>query len=108
MKTDKLYVDQILDSVSKIEAFVSGLDFEKFMTDQKTQSAVILQLALIGELSNKISDDTKSKIDLPWSKIIGFRNRAIHDYVNVELEIVWDTTVKDLPILKEKLEKSGF
>lgn len=108
MKTDKLYVDQILDAVSKIETFIEGFDFEKFMADQKTQSAVILQLALIGELSNKISNDTKSKVDLPWTKIIGFRNRAIHDYVNVELEIVWDTTVKDLPILKDKLGKLTF
>jgi len=105
MKTDKLYIDQILDSISKVETFVEGFNFEKFSTDQKTQSAVILQLALIGELSNKISDDTKSKVNLPWTEIVGFRNRAIHDYVNVELGVVWDTIHKDLPTLKEEMGK---
>ena len=47
MKTDKFYIDQILDSISKVETFVEGFNFEKFSTDQKTQSAVILQLVLI-------------------------------------------------------------
>jgi uncharacterized protein with HEPN domain len=108
MKTDKLYIDQILDSISKIEIFVDGFDFEKFNADQKTQSAVIMQLALIGELSNKISEETKSKVNLPWAKMTGFRNRAIHDYVNVELEVVWDTILKDVPILKSEIEKIIF
>jgi uncharacterized protein with HEPN domain len=104
MKTDKLYVDQILDSISKIESFVEGFDFDKFEKDQKTQSAVILQLALIGELSKKISNDTKSKTNLPWTQIIGFRNRAIHDYINVELNVVWNTIFVDLPMMKKEVE----
>ncbi|MEK7587191.1 MAG: DUF86 domain-containing protein [Patescibacteria group bacterium] len=103
MKDDKVYIDQILDSVNKIEKFVDSFDKEKFLTDQKTQSAVIMQLALIGEISKKISVDTKSKIDLPWKDIAGFRDRAIHDYFEIDLEVVWNTIIEDIPILKKAL-----
>lgn len=93
----------MLDAVSKIESFTKGLDASKFATDEKTQSAVIMQLMLIGELSKKISEKTKTIIDLPWKDIAGFRNKAIHDYFSIDIDIVWNTIIQDIPILKEKL-----
>lgn len=103
MKVEKVYIDQILDSIRKIESFVAGMDKKMFFSDEKTQSAVILQLALIGEVSKKISAKTKELIDLPWKDIAGFRDRAIHDYFDVELDIVWKTVVTDLDPIKQKL-----
>lgn len=105
MKTDKLYIDQILDSIRKIESFSTGADKEKFLANPMMQSAIILQLMLIGEVSKKISEETKSQIQLPWKQIIGFRDRAIHNYFNVNLNVVWDTIVMDAPVLKEQLGK---
>ena len=55
MKNDRVYCEQILDSVEKIHRFVSGIDKDAFLKDQKTQSAVIMQLALIGELVKRVS-----------------------------------------------------
>lgn len=103
MKDDKVYLNQILEAVAKIEKFVIEPIKEKFLADQKTQSAVIMQLMLIGEIAKKISDKTKNPIDLPWKDIIGFRDNAIHNYFAVDLEVVWKTVVDDLPILKEKI-----
>ena len=105
MKSESVYLEQILESIDKIRNFIAGYDYEKFQNDQKTQSAVIMQLALIGELAKKVSKETQSKIPLPWKDIAGFRDRAIHDYYQIDLEVVWTTTQTDLQILEKSLKK---
>ena len=105
MKNDKVYIDQMLDSIRKIELFVSGIDKANFFENSLVQSAVIMQLTLIGEVSKKVSSDTKEKINLPWKEIAGFRDKAIHNYFDINLEVVWDTIIIDLPPLKEGLQK---
>lgn len=99
-----MYLDQILDSVAKIEAFTAGMDSAAFAGDSKTQSAVIMQLMLIGELAKKVSAETKTSVELPWKEIAGFRDRAIHNYFEVDLDIVWNTIQADLPSLKKELQ----
>ena len=103
MKDDQVYLNQILEAITKIETFTTGLSRDQFLVDGKTQSAVIMPLMLIGELAKKVSLPTKDRIDLPWKDIVGFRDRAIHDYFNVDLDIVWSTTISDLPEIKNKL-----
>jgi len=104
MKDDKVYIQQVLDAVRKIESFIANTDHVIFGKDEKTQSAVIMQLMLIGEISKKISLKAKGSIDLPWKDIAGFRDEAIHDYFEVDLDIVWNTIISDIPILKFKLQ----
>ncbi len=103
MKDDTVYIKQMLESSGKIREFVNDLSREQFFDDQKTQSAVIMQLALIGELSKRVSLQTQSLIELPWKEIAGFRDRAIHDYFELDLGVVWDTIVLDLPTLEGAL-----
>ncbi len=105
MKNNRVYTDQILDSISKIEMFVNGIDKENFLTNSLVQSGVIMQLTLIGEISKKISGDLKAKINLPWKEIAGFRDKAIHNYFDINLDVVWNTISIDLPPLKEELQK---
>lgn len=104
MKNDSVYINQILDSVKKIRLFTERMDQAAFLANQKTQSAVMMQLILIGELVKKISDETKKEIDLPWKDITGFRDRGVHDYFEMDLDIVWETLQSDIPILTEKLK----
>lgn len=104
MKDDKVYLNQIIEAISKVELFVGDLDKASFLSDLKTQSAVIMQLTLIGEISKKISEKTKTAIDLPWQDIAGFRNRAIHEYFEIDLGVVWTTIKEDLQVLRQKLE----
>ena len=106
MKDDKVYIQQMLDAVRKIELFTANANRIDFGSDEKTQSAVIMQLMLIGEISKKISAKTKNSIDLPWKDIAGFRDKAVHDYFEVDLDIVWNTIITDVPILKSKLQKN--
>lgn len=110
MKSDRVYLEQILDSVGKVREFVKGINQATFLKDQKTQSAVIMQLALIGELAKKVSVPTKNAISVPWKEIAGFRDRAIHDYYEIDLQVAWDTITLDLePLAKavqEYLEKT--
>lgn len=93
-----------MEASGKIRNFTEGYSRESFFKDQKTQSAVIMQLALIGELAKRVSDTSKTAIDLPWKDIAGFRDRAIHDYYQVDLNIVWDTIITDLPELEVSLK----
>ena len=104
MKDDKVYIQQMLDAVRKIELFTANIDRASFGADEKTQSAVIMQLMLVGEISKKISSKIKSSIDLPWKDIAGFRDKAVHDYFEVDLDVVLNTIISDIPILKSKLQ----
>lgn len=104
MKDDSVYINQILDAVYKIEKFTSGMSRDDFVQNQMAQSAVIMQLALIGELVKNISTETKGSIDLPWKDIAGFRDKAIHDYFGMDINLVWNTVVSDIPILKKNLK----
>lgn len=103
MKNEKFHIDFILDCVRKIEESLREINRDVFMENQDKQSLAILQLMLIGETSKKIPEETKSKIDLPWKDIIGFRDIAIHDYTGLDLGDIWNTVQKDIPELKFKL-----
>jgi|SRR3989338_7095048 len=105
MNKDKTHIENILDSVSKIEEFTKDTNEPDFLNNQMMQSATILHLALIGEESNKISSETKAKINLPWREIVDFRNVAFHDYINLSLKIVWKTIKNRISELKAELSK---
>lgn len=94
-----------VDAVGKVGQFVHGFDKEAFLKDQRTQSAVIMQLALIEELAKRVSAETKAAVNVPWKEIAGFRDRAIHDYYQIDLNIAWDTIALDLDPLVDALRK---
>ncbi|MDO8728459.1 MAG: DUF86 domain-containing protein [bacterium] len=106
MKNDQAYLNYILDSVRKIEKYTSDIDEKSFKEDELRQSGVLMQLTLIGEISKKISDETKNKVKLPWKDIIGFRDRAIHNYFDMKVDVIWDTVKNDIPILKKELSNN--
>lgn len=103
VKDGKIYLKLILESIDKIDLFLNDLSFDQFCDDQKTQSAVLMQFQVIGEISKKIPNDIKDEIELPWKEISGFRDIISHDYFNVDLEFVWQTLEKDIPELKNKI-----
>ena len=104
MKSDRVYLQQILDAADKIRAFTHGMDHDGFLKDEKTQSAVIMQLALIGEVAKRISEPTKANIAVPWRAITGFRDRAIHDYYQIDLMVAWETVLHDLDPLSQAVK----
>lgn len=104
MDRDAAYLAYMRDAIRKIESFTEDVDADVFAKDEKTQSAVMLQLMLIGEMAKKLSSETKSAIALPWKEITGFRDRAIHDYYEMDLDIVWNTVREDIPSFKSALK----
>jgi len=104
MNKDIGYLEFIRDKANEALGFVDGLSEDQFLADNKTQSAVILKLAIIGEIAKKISPEAKQMIDLPWKEIAGFRDMAIHEYLQLSLTIIWFTTQRALSDLVNKIE----
>lgn len=106
-KSNKIYLEDILQAIKFIlENYVSGMGFEEFNKDKKTQDAVIRQIAIIGEAISKLDENfVKNHPDLPSKEAVAMRNVLVHDYDWVDTEEVWRTIEQDLPKLKETVEK---
>ncbi len=103
-----LLVQDMLDAVRKIELYNAGLDYQVFFNDEKTIDAVARNLEILGEAARQLPGEfTLKHLDIPWNQIAGLRNRIVHDYFELDLEIVWQIIHCDLPPLKAQLEKLG-
>jgi len=101
MKDNTVYLHHISDAIIQIEKYIHQKPVEEFMEDRMLQDAVVRQPEIIGEASRNLSDDfRKHNRSIPWSQIVGMRNRIAHDYLSVDMEIVWDIVTQDLPDLK--------
>mgnify|MGYP001390941024 CR=1 FL=1 len=101
-----VFLKHILDCIAKIERYLQGYDFEKFQHDELVGDAVVRNVEIIGEASNNLTRDFRSKNpNIEWRKIINTRNPIIHGYATVDLEIIWNITQSDLGILKIEIEK---
>ena len=96
----------MLAEISVVEKTIEGLNYRDFEQDSQALRVVLYSLAVIGEaVASTIVDLEATESDMPWRKIRGIRNVVIHEYFQVDLEIVWQTTQSDLRILKSALEK---
>lgn len=104
MRDYKLQLEDILDSSKKIERYVKGLDYRKFVKNELVVDAVIRNLEIIGEAARQVSDDVKqSAPDVEWHKLMSLRNILIHEYFGVDNEILWDIVKNKIPGLKRSI-----
>lgn len=104
MQRDKEYLLDIQEAAKLALTYIANKTKEDFLKDIQCQDAVIRWLEIIGEAAGRISEETRNAIpSLPWSEIVGMRNIMIHDYDDVDIVIVWETTQKDLPNLLSTL-----
>lgn len=104
MRSDRLYLADILDAIQAIERFTANCDEQRFLADELIQSAVLQKLSVIGEAAARLSDEARaSDPGVPWNEIIGFRNIAVHAYFSVDWRIVFVTVADDLPDLKSSV-----
>jgi uncharacterized protein with HEPN domain len=98
-------IQDILDSIGKIQRYVTGVDFETFENDEEIMDAVVHNLTVIGEAANHIpSDITDSHLEIPWRQMIDLRNFSVHAYWNLRPSVIWDTIQNDLPPLIDPLK----
>jgi uncharacterized protein with HEPN domain len=101
---DQIYVEHILGAIGFIEQFVAGKTLEDFQHDFMLQAAVIRQLEIIGEAAKRLSEELKGRLGhVPWRRIASMRDFLIHDYLDVDLEIVWKAAIEDIVELKRAL-----
>jgi uncharacterized protein with HEPN domain len=104
MRGDEVYLQHILDAISKIESYVA-VGRAEFMSASHWQDAVIRQLEIIGEATKRLSGDLRSQhSQVPWRRIAGLRDVLIHDYMGVDLAAVWAITQDNLPALKRQIQ----
>jgi uncharacterized protein with HEPN domain len=86
-----LLLDDMLQSAIKIKLYTKDLDYNSFLSDDKTIDAVVRNFEIIGEAANRIDPDFRdNNPEIEWKRIRGFRNRIVHDYFGIDYEIVWE------------------
>ncbi len=108
MKNNKnlAYLGDVLDAIKRIEGYLRGVDKDAFQENLMMQDAVMHQIEIIGEASNNISEEFQERhLELPWMQMRAIRNKIVHDYREVNLNIIWDTAKNDLPSLKKQVRK---
>ena len=111
MKRDyRLYIDDIIEAVEKIEKYVEGRTFDEFAHDSMIIDAVIRNFEIIGEATKHIPEEVRKRhAGIPWREMAGMRDKLAHEYFGVVLGIVWETIKKRLPelkvVIKQVLEK---
>ena len=105
-RSDIDLLDDILICMKKIQDYITDLSYNDFESDSKTQDAIIRNIEVIGEATKKLSEGIKQKYHkIPWKAIAGTRDRLIHGYFGVNIDIIWEIAAMDLPKLKEEIEK---
>ncbi|MDR0633046.1 MAG: DUF86 domain-containing protein [Holosporales bacterium] len=102
MKGDLLYVEHVVETIDVIFSYIGSVSFEGFLNNNMLCDAVMRNLQILSESTQKISTITKDKYpDVPWRDMAGFRNILVHDYIDgVDLRMVWNVIINDLPELR--------
>jgi uncharacterized protein with HEPN domain len=99
-----LLLNDIIESIDRAGEYIEGMTFEVFSSDQKSIDAVVRNLEIIGEAANRLPGEFKEKHpEVEWHKVIGLRNRIVHDYFGIDVKIVWEIMHSDLPVLRQIL-----
>ena len=106
MRNDLAYLRHIADAISDIKRFMKNVTKEEFLENREKQYAVLRALEIIGEATKNVSKEMKAEnTEVNWNDIAGMRDRLIHQYFGVNLDLVWATVKKNLPELENQISK---
>lgn len=105
-KISQPYLEDILNSIIYIEKYWTEISSrDDFEQNTEKQDAVIRRLEIIGEATKRLEDNFKKEhSSIPWRKMAGMRDVLIHDYDELDIDLIWQVVVKDLPVLKKSIE----
>lgn len=105
MNKDSLYIIHIRECLEKIDQYLGNSKKADFLNNGMLQDAVVRNLQIMSESTQRLSDELKDKYpEVEWHKISGFRNIVVHEYLTLDVERVWLIIENDLPKLKKWLE----
>jgi uncharacterized protein with HEPN domain len=106
MRKDNAYLADILDAAKAIRRFIAGVSLDDFKANEEKYEAVNRKFEIIGEAARRLSPEARKIFpEIPWNLITAMRNIIVHDYDDVDLDVVWNTAQRDLPPLIDRLEK---
>ena len=106
MRDPKTYLQHILHAIERIEEYALDTDEEQFLSDFKTQDAIIRQLEIIGEASRQLEEPFKQQYpELPWRHMIALRNKLMHEYFGIGVKVIWETIKVDVPPVKKAVAR---
>ncbi len=105
----RIYIDYLrdmLENTNRAMLFIKGMDYEAFRKDDKTVYAVIRAVEIIGEATRNIPEEIRKKYpEIPWRDASDMRNKLVHRYFGINLEVIWQTLNEDLPMLANALQE---
>ena len=104
MRNPRERLQDILEAINHIERYAPR-GRQVFEANELLQNWFVRHLQIIGEAARALPEDVRNRMpDIPWLKIIGMRHILVHDYFEIDTQVVWEVIVRDLPALKEKIE----
>jgi uncharacterized protein with HEPN domain len=101
----KLRIEDVLESIAKIQRYTAGITFETFASDEMRIDAVVRNITIIGEAARNIPTELQELYpQVPWDEMRGIRNVVVHECFGVSLPILWETVKQDLPLLMTLLK----
>jgi uncharacterized protein with HEPN domain len=99
-REDEVRLRHMLDAALEIQQYIQSSTREDLNHDRKLVHSLVRLLEIIGEAANQLSDEFRENTaEIPWPVIIGMRNRLIHAYFSINLDVVWSTSTEDIPLL---------
>ena len=99
-RDERLYLSDIVTAIDRILEYTAA-GRQTFLDDRLTQDAVVRNIEILGEAARHVSDATRqANPQIPWNKIVGTRDRVIHGYFRVDLDIIWEVVATELPRLR--------
>ena len=106
MRDYKLYLDDMLEAINRIEKYSKGMTLKRLKTDTLVLDGIVRNLEIIGEGAKNIPSQIKEKhLEIEWKKIAGLRDILAHEYFGIDLEVVWDIVKNKLPIFKSQVDR---
>lgn len=105
-RSDRIFFTDIIESMELIQNYINDVSEFDFENDSEKQDAVIRRFEIIGEAAKNISEKSKELYkDIPWREMAGMRDVIIHQYFGINMKMIWEVIMKDIPRIKSKLKK---